>query len=219
MLVNAESGEVFLYGPIGPDFWEDGITDEMMVRALAEIGDNRATIHINSPGGVADHGVAIYNILRQHSAGVDTIVESLAASAASIIALAGENRYIAKGGRWMIHQALTIAVGNADEMVKQAEVLRKYDASMAEIYGDHMSESAEAIDAMMKAETWFNSQESIDAGLSTAMLERNAEKPYVANWFANAPENLFESPAATAKPKFPAKRQAARLRNILKQKS
>ena len=86
--------------------------------ALESLDGGRATVRINSPGGSADEGIAIYNTLKRYAGGVDTINEALAASAASVIFLAGETRTMSAGSRLMIHRALTIEIGNADRMRK-----------------------------------------------------------------------------------------------------
>lgn len=213
MLVNAETGELFIYQPIGADFFGDGITAEAVIVALETLGGKRATVRINSPGGVADEGIAIYNALKRYEGGVDTVVDALAASAASVIALAGENRTTASGGRWMIHRAMTIAMGNAMDMQKVAETLNKYDQSLVEIYAEHMTDSDnESIMALLTAETWYSGTEAIEAGLATGDANEAATQPNVANWFRNAPEAVYkEAVAAINQPKFPVHRQAAAL--------
>lgn len=212
--VNAKAGEILIYDALGQDWFGGGITAQSVIDALDQIGQNtRATVRINSPGGVADEGIAIYNALRRHPGGVDTVVDSLAASAASVVALAGENRTTAKGGRWMIHRALTIAVGNSIDMQKTSEILNTYDSSIVEIYADHMKDSPEAILELMTAETWYTADSAIAAGLSTGKANVDAVDPLVANWFKNPPQQLVESSvAAVVESKFPVHRQAAAIR-------
>jgi ATP-dependent Clp protease, protease subunit len=192
MLVDRESGEIFLYSPIGPSFWEEGITAENVLLALDSLGGKRAIVRINSPGGSVDDGIAIYGALKRYKGGVDTVVDSLAASIASIIALAGENRRTAKGGRWMIHRAMTIAIGNRDEMSKTASMLDKHDQSLIEIYSEVMNLKPEEIESLLTAETWYTTQEAIDIGLSTGEDVQEATKPNVANWFKNAPAAIYK---------------------------
>jgi ATP-dependent Clp protease, protease subunit len=218
MLIDRETKEIYVYGPIGGSFWEDGITAELMVAALSQMGDSRVTIRINSPGGVADEGIAIYNALRRHKGGVDTVIDSVAASAASIIALAGEKRTTAKGGKWMIHRALTFAIGNYSEMLKVANTLKKYDESLVEIYGEYMDADASEIESLMDEETWYTGSEAIAAGLGTADdLELDAApEPAVASWYKHAPEAIAASSSPIVVPKFPTKLQAAEIRNRAK---
>ena len=212
--VNAKSGEIYIYDTIGADWFGGGITAQSVIGALEEIGPKtRATIRINSPGGVADEGIAIYNALKRHEGGVDTVVDSLAASAASIIALAGENRATAKGGRWMIHRALTFAMGNANDMTKAAEILTTYDDSLVSIYKDYMDIDESEIMDLLTAETWYTADSAIEVGLSTGKAEATEAEPMVASWFRNAPAALLNKPRAEIKPKpYPVARQAAKLR-------
>ena len=163
-----DEGTMTLNGVIGEDWYGGGITSEMVQNASDEMRNKRLTIRINSPGGVADEGVAIYNILRRHPGGVDTVIESLAASAASIIALAGEKRTTLRGGRWMIHKALTIAVGNSDDMKQVAKMLDSYDKSLVDIYASSMKDTnKDAILQLMSDESWYTGSEAVAVGLST----------------------------------------------------
>lgn len=192
--VNAQTGEIFVYDVIGADWFGEGITASSVTSALAEIGSaKRAVVRINSPGGSADEGIAIYNALKRHKAGVDTYNDSLAASAASMIFMAGDNRYAAKGSRVMIHRAWTIAGGNSTEMAKVSATLGVYDKSQAEIYSEYLGLTQEETLALLDAETWYTSEEAIAAGLATAIDgNKKADKPKTASWFKHAPAALFE---------------------------
>lgn len=209
--VNAKAGEIFIYDTIGQDWFGGGITAQSVIEALDELGGKRATVRINSPGGVADEGIAIYNALKRYEGGVDTIVDSLAASAASVIALAGESRVTAKGARWMIHRAMTISVGNANDMRKNADVLDTYDKSLVEIYSEYMGKSEDEILDLLSAETWYRADEAISAGLSTGTGDASDAEPMVAAWFRNAPAALLNKPKAEFKP-YPVARQSAMLK-------
>lgn len=204
--VNAKSGEIFIYDVIGQDWFGGGITAANVISALDELKGKPAVVRINSPGGVADEGIAIYNALKRYEGGVTTIVDSLAASAASIIALAGSTRETAQGGRWMIHRAMAVAMGNANDMTKAAEVLSKYDESLVEIYGQYMSVEKSSIMDLLSAETWYTGEEAVAAGLSTGSTEATDAQPMVAAWFKNAPAAILNRPKAELKPE-PVKRQ------------
>lgn len=190
--VNASTGELFIYDVIGSDWFGEGITGSSVTNALKELGSKRATVRINSPGGVADEGIAIYNILKRHKPGVDTYNDAIAASAASIIFLAGENRYAAKGSRVMIHKASAVVWGNADEIRKQAGVLDKYDESLVEIYSEHMGLESSDIMKLLEAETWYTTEEAIAANLATASTAIESKEAKVASWFRNAPAALLD---------------------------
>jgi ATP-dependent Clp protease protease subunit len=206
MIKASVEGEIILDGVIGSDWYSDGITMASVSNALDKLGGKRATIRINSPGGASDEGIAIYNLLKRYKGGVDTVNESLAASAASLIFLAGENRTMATGSRVMIHKAWTIGVGNADSMRKTAETLDSYDRSMIEIYALAMDKSEEEIMQLLSEETWYNTQEAIDAKLATAKTDAKAKPASMAmaSWIKHPPQDLVEqmSKASYAKIKL-----------------
>jgi ATP-dependent protease ClpP protease subunit len=200
--VNASLGEIYIYDTIGKDWFGGGIDSKQVIDALNELGGKRALVRINSPGGVADEGIAIFNALKRYHGGVDTVVDALAASAASVIALAGESRLTAPGARWMIHRAMTVSVGNAEDMRKAADVLQAYDDSLVEIYSQYMPEGQDIL-ALMTEETWFTSESAIEAGLSNGTVA-SVEMPAAMNaaWFKHVPEDLVAAPMAMFKPKI-----------------
>lgn len=195
ILCKADANELFLDGVIGADYFGEGITAAAVGDALAKI-KGRATIRINSPGGSADEGVAIYNLLRRHDGGVDTHNEALAASAASIIFLAGDKRTMERGSKLMIHRAHTIAIGNTSEMAKMSEVLSMYDKELAAIYGEYMDASPEEIMDMMDAETWMDGEVAVSNGMATDMAPTVRKKSAAAAaWFKHPPSDIFEAAA------------------------
>lgn len=214
MLIDRETREIFVYGPIGGSFFEEGITAELMIEALSMFRGQDVTVRINSPGGVADQGIAIYNALRRHDGEVTTVVDAVAASAASVIAAAGRKRKTSKGGKWMIHRAMSLAFGNSTEMRKAAEVLETYDRSILEIYDSVMVGTPDDIEAMLDAETWFTGEEALAIGLATeAGDDAVSVEPAVAAWYKNAPKAVAASAAPVVVPKYPTSRQAAEIRN------
>lgn len=189
--VDKKSGEVFLYGVVGDSWGEDSFTALDVLAALDKLDGKRALVRVNSPGGIADEGIAIYNALKRYSGGVDTTVDAVAASAASVIALAGEKRTTSSGGRWMIHRALTLAVGNANEMRKIADTLETCDKSLVEIYGKYVQGTPDEIMQLLTNETWYTGETAMASGLSTGLAEETTAEPMVAAWFRNAPEGLM----------------------------
>jgi ATP-dependent Clp protease protease subunit len=210
MKTNKKTGEIFLYGVIGGKMYGGDIDEGDVVNALEEIGSKRATVRINSPGGVVDTGIAIYNVLKSHKPGVDVVVDSLAASIASVIALAGEDRATADGSRWMIHRARSVVSGSAAEIRKRLEQTDVYDAAMVEIYSQYLGKSPEEIGELLDAETWYTSQQAIDVGLATRKVAA-AKKvaPRVAAWFANPPADLV----AASQAQVAVLREQARIRS------
>lgn len=191
IVVNKAKNELFVDGVIGADWTGEGITAMSVADALESLDGGRATIRINSPGGSADEGIAIYNTLKRYSGGVDTVNEALAASAASVIFLAGETRTMSSGSRIMIHRALTIEIGNADRLRKTADVLESYDKSLVEIYSQYMSDNEDSIMALLSAETWYNAEDAVSSGLATSKESRKSSaKAAMAAWFKNPPEDI-----------------------------
>jgi ATP-dependent protease ClpP protease subunit len=190
--VDTQTGEIFVYDVIGANWYGDGITALNMADALKAISDKKAILRINSPGGSADEGIAIYNLLKRHAPGVETHNDALAASAASVIFLSGEKRYAAKGSRVMIHRASSVVWGNSIALAKEASTLDVYDRSQCEIYCEHMDKTTEETMALLDAETWYTSEEAVAAGLATSLTETVQIKPNVAAWFRNAPKSLAE---------------------------
>ena len=163
---------------IGQDFWTgEGVTSKRISAALRNIGERDVVVNLNSPGGDFFEGVAIYNMLRQHKGKVTVNILGLAASAASVIAMAGDEVLIGKAGFVMIHNAWVVAVGNRHDLVEAAKTMEPFDDAMAAVYADRAGvERGEAAD-WMDAETWFNGEEAVEAGLADAFLAGDAVKP------------------------------------------
>lgn len=188
---SATSGEIFLYDAIGSADW--GMIDAGSVRrALMDIGNKQAVLHVNSPGGSVDEASAIIAAMEEHKPGVAVIIDSLAASAASYIAMAGQSVAIASGGMMMIHSPMTIAFGNARDLRKAAEVVDKYEDTMVARYKKRMKASEDEIRQMLADETWFTSAEAIEAGLADP-LDAEAVEPMAVPeaWFRKTPEALL----------------------------
>lgn len=195
ILCKADTNELFLDGIIGADFFGEGITAAAVGDALAKL-KGRATVRINSPGGSADEGVAIYNLLRRYEPGVDTHNEALAASAASIVFLAGQKRTMERGSKLMIHRAHTIAIGNTADLAKMSQVLAIYDNDLAAIYAEYMQSDTDEIMQMMDAETWLDAEAAVESGLATDMAPTVRRKSAAAAaWFKHAPQDIFEQAA------------------------
>lgn len=172
----AESDDetIGIYGVIG-DAWDDGMTASRMAGLLRYIGDKPVTVVINSPGGDVFEGIAIYNLLKEHSKPVTVKIVGIAASAASIIALAGDKVEIAKSAFFMIHNAWTIALGNRHDMREVADFLEPFDSAMAEVYADFSGLGIEEIIDMMDSETYITGTEAIEKGFATDLLPSDKE--------------------------------------------
>lgn len=163
--------EILIYDVIGADWFGDGVTAKGVLAALADAEGGPVRVRINSPGGDVFEGLAIYNSLKAYPGKVDVVVDGLAASAASVIAMAGETVSMGQGTLLMIHNAATIGIGNRHDMAATAGVLGKIDGQLAEIYAKFSGEDAAGFAAQMDAETWLTAEEAKDAGLATGVIE------------------------------------------------
>ena len=154
---------VRIYDTIGGWF---GTNAAEFVGELDALDVDELEVHINSPGGAVWDGLAIMNALKQHRARVTIIVDGLAASAASIIAMAGDEVVMAEGSQMMIHRASAGAWGNGEFLRDTAAILDKIDGNMASIYARRAGGSRAAWLDIMTAETWYDAAEAVDAGLA-----------------------------------------------------
>lgn len=160
------SADVYIFGVIG---WE--VMAAQFVKDLKAITADEITVHINSEGGSVFDGIAIYNAIRNHGAKITTRIEGIAASMASVIALAGDTRLIADAGFVMIHNPWTWTDGEADDLRKAADVLDKIGEQLAAIYANRLGKSAEEVKEIMDAETWWSADEAIENGFATGKFE------------------------------------------------
>lgn len=190
-----------IYDEIGGGGWFDtGVTAIDFIQQLAAINGD-LEVHINSPGGDVFDGLAIYNSLAQRPGNVTTVIDGLAASAASFIAMAGKTRVIAPGAMMMIHDAAGLCIGNAADMRELAELLDKVSDNIASIYADHdATNSGTDWRAAMKAETWYTADEAVAAGLAHRVAERPAAAALAAaakfdlSAYFNAPQMAAAAP-------------------------
>jgi ATP-dependent Clp endopeptidase proteolytic subunit ClpP len=145
------------------------------IRELADV-NGPIEVHINSPGGEVWDGIAIYNAL-QARRDVSVVIDGIAASIASVVAMAGNPVLVARQGTMMIHDPFTMAIGNAQDLRDMAAQLDRSGGQLAEIYSEHTGKPTDYWRQIMKAESWFNAQEAIDAGLADRFLDSGAGRP------------------------------------------
>lgn len=149
-------------------FW--GV-DAIQVRdQINDIGDKKIHVRINSPGGDVFDGIAILNMLLEHKGGVDVSVIGIAASIASVIAMAGDNIRIRENARMMIHDPYTFALGNADELRETAEVLDMIKEDIITSYQIRSDLDRKEISNMMAKETFFSAEEAVKNGFATEVV-------------------------------------------------
>lgn len=163
----AEYTEITIYGIIGDSWWEDSVSASDIDNALKTISGD-IVINLNSPGGDAFDGIAIYNRLKKHDGKVTINVDGWACSAASVIAMAADELVMGLGSMIMIHEASSLVWGTKTEMRKEADVLDELEEGIIDIYMTKASVSREEIRNMVDAETWFGAQKAVDIGFATS---------------------------------------------------
>lgn len=171
----AQEGDatISMYEPIGESWDGGGVTAKRIAGALRSIGAKDITVNINSPGGDFFEGVAIYNLLREHKAKVTINVMGLAASAASVIAMAGDEINMGDGSFLMIHNAWAVAIGNRHDMRESADRLEPFDKAMADVYAARTGMKPEEAAALMDKETWIGATQAVEDGFATGLIERD----------------------------------------------
>ncbi len=213
LLVN---GDLLLYGDVGdPWGWGDGFTPGDVAEALAEHGDGDLTARINSGGGIAFDGMAIHSLLKAHAGKVTVAIDGIAASAASLIAMAGSAIEMRDGAMMMIHDPSGITLGTEDTHRKAADKLGKIAENYASVYAKRSRKEQPAVRAIMKAETWLGVDEAIAQGFATKKIDEPALEKASFDYriYAKAPRSLpvrmrnLPQPAALAaspeNPKMP----------------
>jgi ATP-dependent protease ClpP protease subunit len=182
-----KTAEISIYDEIG--YW--GVTAKQFIGDLKAVDATTIKLAINSPGGAVFDALAIYNALRQHPAAVEVTIMGVAASAASVIAMAGDTIVMPENAFMMIHNPLNMAYGNADDLREMADVLDKIGASLIGIYAKRTGLPDDEIKALLDAETWLNAEEAVTKGFAD---ELQAELKVAAAFdMERLPENVRAS--------------------------
>lgn len=191
MTVQVNGQELTLTGTVGDDWFGDGFTHADIVAALAGLeGDIK--VRLNSGGGIASEGAAIYSTLSTYDGDVAMVIEGIAASAASLIAMAGDTITMSDGAVLMIHDPMNITIGNSADHAKTIEELEAYAKAYARIYAKRSGKSADDCREIMKAETWFDGDQAVEAGFADEAGSSKA-KPVAAydyRAYAHAPKRF-----------------------------
>lgn len=168
---------ITIFDVIGEDFWSGGgITAKSVTAQLRAIGDRPVEVQINSPGGDMFEGLAIYNVLREHQQPITVKVMGMAASAASIIAMAGDQIEIGAASFLMIHNCWVTAQGNRNDMQEVADFLAPFDQAMADVYAQRSGQPAATCAKWMDAETYMSGSTAIDRGFADGLLPADQTK-------------------------------------------
>lgn len=214
---NSTDNTISIYDPIGYDYFTgDGVTAKRVAAALRQIGDESDVIvNINSPGGDTFEGLAIYNLLRNHGGKVTINIMGLAASAASIIAMAGDEIRIARSGFLMIHNCWICVVGNKNDFGDAINLIGPFDKAMADIYSIRSGIPLEKISSMMDAETWIIGNDAVEQGFADSLLPSD-QIVEAENKTANATVRKFDALLARAQvPRAERKKLLHELKNSM----
>ena len=166
----SEENTISILDPIGADWFGEGVTDKRIAGALRSIGPKPVTVIINSPGGDYFQGLGIYNILRDHPAKVTVKIVGIAASAASVIAMAGDEIQIARAGFLMIHNTWVVAGGDRHALREVADWLEPFDDTAVDIYAARTGIDPDEIGKMLDRETWIGGTKAVEDGFADALL-------------------------------------------------
>ncbi|WP_273687355.1 head maturation protease, ClpP-related [Ketogulonicigenium vulgare] len=187
--------EIFLTGTVGQSFWDEEYFTATSVRALLAEASGPLTVHINSGGGIASEGQAIYALLKDYADEVTVVVDGIAASAASLIAMAGDQIVMPMGSILMIHDPASWAVagrGTEDDHLKAAKDLRVIANAYAAVYAARAGISPSAAREIMRAETYYDGDAAVDAGFATSTDDGAAAAAALFDYriYAHAPAAL-----------------------------
>jgi ATP-dependent Clp protease protease subunit len=210
--------EVLLYDEIGhDDFFGGGISAKTFREQIKAVKAKVLNLRVNSPGGSVTEAAAMLRALDEHPARVEVDIDGLAASAASVVAMAGEEVRIAADGIMMIHNPWAGVMGGAEDMRRLADLLDKMKEQMLDRYATRAKASREQLAEMMDAETWLTGAEAVEVGLADSLAEplRMAARADLSKFknYRNVPEALTKGPLVEAAWEETRKRQelAARL--------
>ena len=194
---------VYLYDIVVEDDYWGGISAASLIAQIQAVKGDTLHLRINSPGGDVFAARCVEQVLRESKAQVVVHIDGLAASAATFLAMAGDEVIISPGGMMMIHRAWTLACGNADDLMDMAAIMERVDGTIAETYAAKTGKDADELMALMAAETWMTAREALDMGFVDAIAgnepdEVNKATP-AALWDLSAYEHA-PAMAALARP-------------------
>lgn len=195
----ADESTVYIYDEIS---WF-GVQAEQFVKDLNNIKAKKIHLRVNSPGGSAFDGTAIYNAVKQHPATIIAHVDGLAASIASVIIMAADEVRMSENAFLMIHEPFSIVIGGADDMRHEADLLDKVGGTIVKTYMDKSGKNENEIKDMMAKETWFTAQEALAGGFCDCIDNETAEKAQIVLFdlsvFSNVPDKFKENRQPTAR--------------------
>ena len=176
---NEETGasEMYLYGAIAESTWFENDITPAMFRSELQKHSGDVTVFINSPGGDVFAASQIYTMLRNHPGKVTVKIDGIAASAASVVAMAGDETLISPTGMLMIHDPMTLAYGNKADMEQTITMLEEVKESILNAYVQKSHQSRETLSQLMSEETWMNAEKALELGLVDGILFADSPAP------------------------------------------
>lgn len=182
--VDSSGSTLILEGSIASEsWWGDEVTPQAFRDELKKIDSNKLTVLINSTGGDVWAGISIHDALKELDAEVTVKVSGIAASIASVIAMAGDKIVMTPGSTMMIHRASMLAIGNADDMKKAIEMLETVEDGILNIYAERTGQTKEAVKEMLDAETWMSAEKAVELGFADDVVTPEKDEEPV-NGFA-----------------------------------
>jgi ATP-dependent protease ClpP protease subunit len=163
-------GEIYIWGDItSMKWWDEDVTPQDIKKALDEMGDvTKVKVSVNSYGGECDAGILIYNILddyrKRKNISIDVTIDGVAASMGGVIAMVGDKVTMHDNAILMLHKPMGVALGNSDEMRKQADVLDKYEQRLINIFMSRFKGTEDELKEIISAETWYLADEAKERG-------------------------------------------------------
>ncbi|EHM42937.1 Clp protease ClpP [Hafnia paralvei] len=171
---STDDNSISVFDVIGQDYWGEGVTAKRIAGALRTMNGADVTVNINSPGGDMFEGLAIYNLLREYQGRVTVKILGIAASAASIIAMAGDEVQIGRGAFLMIHNCWVVSMGNRHDFASLSEYLEPFDNAMADIYAARSGMDETTIHKLMDAESYIGGSDAVEKGLADSLLSADS---------------------------------------------
>lgn len=189
----AEAVNIQIYDEISSDdFWGDVVTAKAINDEIVQANGKPLNIHINSYGGEVFEGFAIYNNLKSYTGRKVVYIDGIAASIASVIAMAGDEIYMNKASMLMIHNASGVAVGNAEEMKKVVNALEQINEVIRDVYKNRSNLDDEQLKQFMDNETYFTPQEAVQYGFADAMVDEDVSQESTATALKNLSDSISE---------------------------
>ncbi|MEG1331197.1 MAG: Clp protease ClpP [Eubacterium sp.] len=190
MVENENEADIFIFGDICEWAWESygEKSATMFINEFNALQSDAVNVHINSYGGEVKEGLAIHNLLKQSNKKIKTFCDGFACSIASVIFMAGDERFMNAASLLMIHNPWTYTTGNAEEMRKQADDLDKIGKASQNAYIERINISEEKLKELLNEETWITPEEAVEMGFATNIVERDEEEAFS----QSARESIFK---------------------------